>query len=171
MLFRRYAGELLRGLRRRGLPYETAADLTQDTFVRIIGISDRLHDTDSNPRAYLHAISRNLAIDLVRRERLMPTVDLTEAAFNAVADPTPSAETIVFDRQRLKIVEIALAELPSDTRRTFELYRLGELTLAEVATEIGCSTSRAWRLVRDGYAHIRLRLNEAEGKNEASGSF
>lgn len=160
-LFRQYASEITRSLRRRGLSAESAADLTQDTFVRVLNSATRLPDESSNPRAYLHKVSRNLAIDLARRERLAPHVDLSEQGFEAIADPSPSAETIVYDKQRLAIVDWALAELPERTRLAFERHRLGEKTLAEVAEELGLSTTRTWGLIREAYGHIRSRLQEA----------
>ncbi len=53
----------------------------------------------------------------------------------------------------------ALAELPEKTRRAFELHRIEEMTVAEVAAELGLSRSRVWALVREAYEHIDLRLN------------
>lgn len=159
-LFRRHAAEVTRSLRRRGLSAETAADLTQDTFVRLLGAAERRPGEADNPRAYLHQISRNLAVDLARRERLLPRVEMSDELFNTIADPSPSAETIVYDRQRLAIVETALSELPERTRHAFEQHRLGDKTLAEVAVEIGLSTTRTWGLIREAYRHIRTRLHD-----------
>jgi RNA polymerase sigma-70 factor, ECF subfamily len=161
-LFRRHAAEVTRALRRRGLSAETAADLTQDAFVRLLGAAERRSGDTDNPRAYLHQVSRNLAVDLQRRERLMPRVEMTDELFNAIADPSPSAETVVYDRQRLAIVETALAELPERTRHAFEQHRLGEKTLAQVAVELGLSTTRTWGLIREAYRHIRTRLHDAD---------
>lgn len=163
-LFRRHAAEIRRGLRRRGLSAEVAADLTQDTFVRLLGAADRRMEAADNPRAYLFQISRNLAVDHGRRERLLPRSEITDAAFNAIVDPSPSVDTIVYDRQRLRIVERALAELPERTRQAFQMYRLGEKTLAEIAPVIGLSTTRTWALIRDAYRHIRARLHENDAK-------
>lgn len=46
-------------------------------------------------------------------------VDLGEEAIAQLADPAPSAETVIYDRQRLKLVELALGELPERTRIAF----------------------------------------------------
>jgi len=160
-LFRRYAAEIERALGRRGVSAETAADLTQDTFVRVLGSEPQEVE---NPRAYLHQVSRNLTIDHQRREKRRPVVPLSDKAFEAVADPAPNAETIVYDRQRLKLVERALAELPERSRRAFALYQSGERPIAEVGTALGLSTTQTWRLVRDCYQHVRRRLDEADAK-------
>ncbi|TXI04162.1 MAG: sigma-70 family RNA polymerase sigma factor [Rhizobium sp.] len=161
-LFRRHAKEVVRFLRRRGVNEETASDLTQDAFVRLLSYSGSPHGDGSNPRALLFHVARNLSIDLYRRERLAPRAELTDEEFLAIPDFSPSAETIVYDQQRLAITATALAELPERTRLAFELHRLGEMTIAEVAEQLGLSTTRTWALIRDAYHHIRLRLRAAE---------
>ncbi len=155
-LFRRYARELDRFLRRRGHTAETAADLTQDTFVRVMTASP--HSSANNPRAYLYQIARNLSVDLYRRERLVDYADLTEEDFLRIAETRPDPETAVYDRQRLAIVEKALSELPEECRRAFELHRLGEKTINAIAAELGISAARSWRLIRQAYHHLRARL-------------
>lgn len=157
-LFLRHARELAGSLQNKGLSRETAADLTQDTFVRLMTANPAAQV--DNPRAYLFRISRNLATDHYRRERARPFEEITEAEFSAVADPRPSAEKALYDKQRLVLSEAALAELPERTRKAFELYRLEDMTIAEVAEKIGLSTSRTWGLIRDAYKHIRFRLHD-----------
>ncbi len=157
-LFQRHAREIDRFLRRRGHSAETAAALTQDTFVRLMTAAPRA--AEGNPRAYLHQVARNLSTDLYRRESLAPRADLSEEAFHNLPDAAPSAETKVYDRQRLLIVERALGELPTRTRRAFALHQLGEMTIAEVGEALGLSTSRTWTLIRQAYLHLRARLNE-----------
>jgi RNA polymerase sigma-70 factor (ECF subfamily) len=157
-LFRRHAGDIRKSLRRRGLNAETAADLTQDTFLRVLASPPEETTTAHNPAAYLFRVARNLGIDHQRRERLLSRVDLATEDFAAIVDPSPSPETAVYDRQKLALTQAALAELPERTRAAFEMHRLGEMTIAEVAAELGLSISRTWSLIRDAYEHIDARL-------------
>lgn len=157
-LFLRHAREINRFLRRRGHNAETAADLTQDTFVRLLAAAPARHA--DNPRAYLHQVARNLSVDLYRRERLVEIVDLSAEDLHGVADLAPGPDTIVYDRQRLAIVARALLELPDPTRRAFEMHRLGERTMQEIAGDLGLSVSRTWALIRHAYLHLRACLNE-----------
>lgn len=163
-LFQNHARELNRFFRRRGHNAETAADLTQDTFVRVMSASSSgssgQSGKDNNPRAYLHQVARNLSIDLYRRERVVEYVNMPDEEWRRIADMTPTPETIVYDRQRLMIIEKALLELPEQTRRAFELHRLDEKTIAQVAGELGLSVSRTWTLIKRGYVHLRACLNE-----------
>jgi RNA polymerase sigma-70 factor (ECF subfamily) len=159
-LFRRHSKELVRFLRRRGLSAETAADLAQDTFVRLLTAQPQGSGSPSNPKAYLFQISRNLSLDFLRRQRLVPMVDIADDALAAIADPMPSPETQVYDRQRLALSAAALAELPERTRRAFEMHRLGDMTLAETGRRLGLSTTQTWALIRDAYLHIHARLHD-----------
>lgn len=158
-LFRSHAGEIVRALRRRGLSAETAADITQEAFLRVLALGPQEGSAIHNPKAYLHQVSRNLSINHQRRERLVTMVELDDAMAERIVDPAPNAETIVYDRQRLKRTEAALSELPERTRTAFVLHRLGEHTITEVAKSIGLSTTRTWTLIRDAYRHIVLRTS------------
>ena len=159
-LFRRHAKGIARSLTRKGMAEETAADITQDTFLRVIATPPAQDAQSHNPTAYLYQVSRNLGINHRRREALMETVDLdSEEALN-IADPAPSPEKVVYSRQCLVQTYAALNELPERTRRAFEMHRLGERTLAEVAEELEISTTRAWTLIRDAYRHLVGRIDE-----------
>jgi RNA polymerase sigma-70 factor (ECF subfamily) len=158
-LFQSHAAEIVRALRRRGLSAETAADIAQDAFVRVLTLAPEDGTAIHNPKAYLHQVSRNLSINHQRRERLVKMVELDDAVAETIADPSPTAETVIYDRQRLEATAAALAELPERTRRAFVLHRLGEHTITEVAELIGLSTTRTWTLIRDAYRHIILRTD------------
>lgn len=161
-LFRRHAKGIASSLRRRGLTVETAADLTQDTFLRVLASPPMERAENSHPRAYLYRVSRNLGINHRRRESLVEMVELDAAS--TVADPAPSPERIVYSRQCLEITHRALSELPERTRLAFEMHRLGERTIAEVAEELDLSTTRAWSLIRDAYRHLVGRF-DTDGEN------
>jgi RNA polymerase sigma-70 factor (ECF subfamily) len=158
-LFLKHSRDIDRFLRRRGHNAETAADLAQDTFVRLLAAGPKIASAHDNPKAYLYQISRNLSIDYQRRERLMPRVAISDDDLARVADPSPSPETLVYDKQRLAITLTAINELPERTRKAFELHRLDNMTITEVAREVGLSTTRTWALIRDAYRSIRIRLN------------
>lgn len=157
-LFRRHARDITNSLRRRGLNEETAADITQDTFVRVLASPPKINVQIHNPAAYLFRVARNLRIDYERRERLFSRVDLADVDFAAIVDPTPTSETIIYDRQKLALADAALAELPDRTRLAFELHRKDGMTIAEVAKCLELSVSRTWALIHDAYAHIDRRL-------------
>jgi len=158
-LFERHARDINRFLRRRGHSAETADDLTQDTFVRVLASPPAETDLNHNPKAYLYQVSRNLSINHRRRESLLQTTDLSTGEVAGIADPSPSPETVLYSRQCLAQVEAALAELPERTRRAFEMHRLGGKTIAEVARELALSTGRTWGLIHEAYRHLLTRVD------------
>ncbi|HEY8259871.1 MAG TPA: RNA polymerase sigma factor [Methylosinus sp.] len=165
-LFRRYNADLTMALRRRGLSSDAAADIAQETFLRVLTVgsrmgADREPDGD-NPRGYLLRVARNLSIDLGRREGRSPFIGAAIDLFEATPDQAPSQEARLSDRQKLAAVAAALDELPERTRRAFEMHRLGERTLAEIAEALGLSVSRTAALIKDAYHHIRSRVAETE---------
>ncbi|GGF51233.1 DNA-directed RNA polymerase sigma-70 factor [Azorhizobium oxalatiphilum] len=161
-LFRRHAAGIMRSLRRRGLSEDVAADLTQDTFLRVLASPPRRDAENHNPKAYLYQVSRSLSINHQRRVQLLAIADLAEEAFAEIADPAPTPEKIVYDRQCLARTEAALAELPERTRRAFEMHRLEERTIASVAEELGLSVTRTWGLIREAYRHLVMRVDAAD---------
>lgn len=158
-LFRRHARGMARSLQRNGMSPDVAADLTQDAFVRVITRPPRQAAENHNPGAYLYRAARNLGINHKRREALIQTVPLDDEDAINIADPAPSPERIVYSRQCLVRTHQALSELPERTREAFEMHRLGERTIAEVAEELGISTTRAWSLIRDAYRHLVDRVD------------
>lgn len=146
-------------MHRRGINEDAAADLTQDTFLRVIAKRPADTTQNHNPKAYLYQAARNLGLNHQRREALIETVTLDNEEAANIADPAPSPEKVVYSRQCLVQTHQALSELPARTRQAFEMHRLGERTIAEVAEELGISTTRAWSLVRDAYRHLVGRVD------------
>lgn len=159
-LFGKHAAGIARSLRRRGVNDETAADLAQDTFLRVIARPATGTAANYNPKGYLYQTARNLCINHKRREALISTVTLDNEQAQNVADPAPSPERIIQSRQALMMTHQALSELPERTRLAFEMHRLGERTIAEIAEDLDISSTRAWTLIRDAYRHLVSRVDE-----------
>lgn len=159
-LFKKHARDIRQALRRRGLPEETAADLTQDTFLRVLVSPPKASKSTYNPVGYLFRIARNLGTDYQRREGLLRRVDLSTEDFAAIADPSPSPEKQVYDRQKLLLTQQALNELPQRTRTAFEMHRMDEMTIAAIAAELDLSTGKTWSLIREAYEYIDSRLRD-----------
>ncbi|TNL09691.1 RNA polymerase subunit sigma-24 [Kosakonia cowanii] len=157
-LFQKHAGEIDRFLRKRGHQPDVASDLTQDVFLRLL--TSAPPQQNDNPRAFLHTIARNISVDLYRREQVIQKEYLTEEEYAEISDPSPGPDNIVQHRQSLATVDRALSELPEKTRRAFELYRLGDMTINEVADELGLSYTRTWTLIRRAYLHLRTSLDD-----------
>lgn len=156
--FRQCAGDLQRFLARRLGCAETAADLVQDTFVRVAELpSTRQPD---NPRAFLFRIAANLAIDHQRRLRYEARYESPVESGIEPVDERPSAEEEVFNKQQLLRLHQAIAELPPKCRDVFILHKFHHLSYADVAARLGITKSTVVKHMIKALDHCRRRVED-----------
>lgn len=132
-LYAAHHGWLLQWLRRRMSADEAAADLAQDTFVRLLQKPSL--PALEQPRAYLTRIANGLVINLWQRRAL-------ERAWLDVLANLP--EALVPDEEQRQIalealmrIDRLLDALPMRTREAFLLSQLDGLTYAVIAERFG----------------------------------
>jgi RNA polymerase sigma-70 factor (ECF subfamily) len=144
-LFHQYREELTRRLVRMVKSHETAADLVQDTYVRLLRLGDA-HVVEQ-PRALLHRIAANLAIDHLRKEKnSIQAFDCMDTAM-AVPCQSPSPEREVLAKQRLRLCLQAIEQLPPRSREAFVLCRVYGYSYQEIAVRMGISESGVEKLL------------------------
>jgi len=152
--------DLLRFLTRRIGNVERAADVAQDTYLRLAALPAANADIQS-PRAYVYRVAGNLAIDRLRREgRLGSNFTFVEAVDETVADPAPSPEATLLARERLRQLDAALDELPPKARLALLLNRIDGLTFAEIALRLGVSESMVAKYIGRALRHCRDRIRQ-----------
>lgn len=136
-LYSDHHGWLCGWLRRKLGCAHSAADLAQDTFVRII--AGRNPADFQEPRAFLTTIARGLVIDHWRRQ------DLERAYLDAIAhmpeSEVPSPETRLLILETLAGIDALLDGLQPNARTAFLLSRLEGLSYPEIADQLGVSLS------------------------------
>lgn len=131
-------------------------DVVQEAFLRMRSVSTERRVEEA--MGYLRRIIRNLAIDFLRRS-LLERTQLTDAAnFEEVAEDRPRQDKVIEDRDDLRIVLDAMAELPDRTRMALEMHRFDGMKLREIAAELGISVALAHGLVYEGLDHLKKRL-------------
>jgi RNA polymerase sigma-70 factor, ECF subfamily len=123
-----------------------AEDLMQEAILEAAKRVKALPD----PRLVFALIHRR-AIDMARREHRRATRE------EAVAEGTPAAwfDVSSEDRERVRIVQEALARLPEDYREVITLKIWGDLTFAEIAETLGVPPNTAASRYRYGLAELR----------------
>lgn len=106
---------------------EDAAEVVQDTFVRVWSVHDRLRPETA--AAYLYRTALNLAVSRMRWRRVRHALR-HRVQDDALAE---APEAAMLDRERAAAVRAALDELPEDLRRVVELRDVTELSYAEIA--------------------------------------
>lgn len=134
-LYSDYHGWLLGWLHRKLDCPHLATDLTQDTFLRVLGRSAAPDYRE--PKAYLTTIARGLLVDHWRRQDVERAWLETLAAMpEAVA---PSAEQGALVLEALYQVDLLLNQLKPKVREAFLLSQLDGLTYREIAMQLDVS--------------------------------
>jgi len=126
--------------RKLGCP-ESAADLAQDTFVRVL--TARETPTLVEPRAFLTTVAKRVLFNFYRRQ------DLERAYLDALAQMpehvAPSEEERAIILQTLVELDQLLAGLPTQVKRAFLLAQLDGLTYAQIGAELCISIATVKR--------------------------
>lgn len=138
-----------------------AEDVVQDAWVRFSEV--RRKDASARlilrPAGYLYRIVRNLALDMARLRASEHWTDGSE--LTAVPDPAVSADRVIEDREKLKALHHALAELPERQRLAFAMHRMQHMTYRQIAAALNISQTRAHELVRAAFEHCIARLMDS----------
>jgi RNA polymerase sigma-70 factor (ECF subfamily) len=131
------AGRLQRFFMRRLRNREDAADATQETFLRLLGVAPRT--VIENPQAYLFQIAKSVARASSVRLRRDHELFLADALLEDHAEEAPGPDRIVQSRQAILMMAKAIAALPARCQEVFILSRLHGLANGEIANMLGIS--------------------------------
>ncbi len=153
-LYRSHHGWLHGWLRRKLGCSHQAADLAQDTYLRLL-VSGRL-PAPAQSRAYLTQIAKGLVVDLHRRRQLEAAY--LEALAQLPEPHMPSPETRALVVETVVRVDALLARLPGPVRETFLLSQFDGLTYGEIAARLSISlaTVRKYMLKAAQACHAAL---------------
>ncbi|QIH11338.1 MULTISPECIES: RNA polymerase sigma factor [unclassified Pseudomonas] len=153
-LYRDHRGWLLAWLRRNVACAQRAEDLSQDTFVRLLG-RDELK-APREPRAFLAAIAKGLLFDHFRRAALEQAY-LNELLLIPEAEqPSPEEQQMILED--LKTIDRLLDKLSSKARAAFLYNRLDGLGHAEIAIRLGVSVPRVRQYLAQGIRQCYIAL-------------
>lgn len=149
----RYYRELLSFLSRKVSDRATAADLVQESYVRLFA-AQQAESVMRDPRALLYKTARNLVIDQGRRGDVRarfaaPQDDLISDAPDDTLGPVAfEPDTALQSQQMVNAVLATIDGLPTRCRQAFILHKFDGLTHAEVAARMGVSVKMVEQHVR-----------------------
>ncbi|ARP88404.1 sigma-70 family RNA polymerase sigma factor [Bordetella genomosp. 9] len=132
-LYRHHHGWLLGWLRGKLGCGHDAADLAQDTFVRVL--KARNAQQIREPRDYLATIAKGLMVDMYRRRSLERAY--LEALSQLPPQAVPSVESRALILEALWQVDRVLDRLDRRAREAFILSQFDGLTYAQIAERLG----------------------------------
>jgi RNA polymerase sigma-70 factor (ECF subfamily) len=162
-LFAKHHGEIYAYLVRMLRDSELAADLTQDAFVKAYKNYDTL-EKDVNARAWLYQIAHRVALDELRRRKIIRMVPWTGESRGA----SPSAERIALDLRLSGPLERALAQIPERQRAALLLAELHDLTGLELAAAMGVSHVAARAILTRARESLRRALAAEQDAERAA---
>jgi RNA polymerase sigma-70 factor (ECF subfamily) len=169
-LYQRHRGGLYRYLARHTRNPESANDLFQEVWSKVIASRER-YEARAKFQTFLYRIAHNCFIDYCRRATVRAEVsgdahDDWQGSLTAPEDDRP--DTRAEQAQTIARYKTALGELPAEQRDVFLLYEESGLTLEEIATitAVGAETAKS----RLRYAVMKLRhaLSAASEQSSAS---
>lgn len=142
--------------RKKELPIE-ADDLIQEAYAVLATLESVEHI--HNPKAYLFQTVHSIALQQLRRDRVVSIVAIADVEELQMCAEAPGPEQQAASRQELRRVAEAIESLPAQCGEVFRLRKVEGLSQREVALRLGLAEStvekhmaRATRLLMDQFA-------------------
>lgn len=113
------------------------ADLRQEVYVRVCEAAQK--EIPDQAKAFVFRTARNLLIDRVRREHVVPIEAVSDLDALDVAIDEPGPDRAALARDELRRLQAALDRLPPRCREAFVLGRIEGLPGREIAARMGIS--------------------------------
>lgn len=137
-----------------------AEDLVQEALIRMLSLV-QWRDTLS-PLGFMQRIMANLAMDALRRAKIVPVDVVADIAALNLADDAPDQWAVLASRDELKRLMTIVEGLPEQCRRAFTLRKLYGLSVQEVADRLGISVSTTEKHLAKGLRYCTERLARGE---------
>ncbi|WP_406821548.1 sigma-70 family RNA polymerase sigma factor [Pseudomonas sp. KnCO4] len=158
--FQEHYDDLLQFLTRRMSDRQRAADVAQETYLKLVNIDQQAVPV-LHARRFIFRVAGNLAIDALRREQRIAVSHEHSEGADEVACPGPAPEAALLARERLQVLDQALLQLSDNARQALLLNRIEGLTQAQVAQRLGVSESMVAKYIGQALRHCRDRLKQA----------
>lgn len=110
------------------------ADLRQEVYIRVCEAARK--QLPDHTKRFLLTTARNLLIDCLRREQVVPIEAVADIDALGVAIDQPNPEQVVMARDDLRRLQMVLDRLPPRCREAIILAHLEGLSGSEIATRM-----------------------------------
>jgi RNA polymerase sigma-70 factor (ECF subfamily) len=153
-LYTAHHGWLQGWLRRRLGNGADAADLAQDTFLRILGARDLA--AVQEPRAYLTTVAKGVLVNWYRRQALERAYLEALAALPDPVAPSPEQRALVLET--LHEIDAMLDALAPLVRRTFLMSQLDGMKYEEIAQQLEVSLTSVKRYMAQAFRQCLVAM-------------
>jgi len=159
-LIQEHQDELTSYLIQRNHCPETAADILQDAFIRLL--NSKTKDEIKNPRAFLYRIVSNLAIDYHRSHNRRQAKHVDESQLADLPEQAPTLEHQVYTQEKIEFLKQAVSELPPRCKQVFIMHKFRNYPYSRIMTELGISESTVLKHIVKAMTHCRKRMKELD---------
>ena len=139
-----------------GLDFDIAKDVVHSTFINLLE-SDFSSSSKLSSKAYLYRVAINICLDLKRREKIKQKQ--VEFFKKQAIDTGVENENISVELKELQNdINKAIAELPDQMRKVFELSRYEGLKYAEIARRLDISVKTVETQMSRALVKLRHKL-------------
>ena len=123
-------------------------DLLQDVYVRVYDAASK--QIPEAARQFVFTTARNLLIDRVRREHVVPIEAVADLGALGVAIEEPWPDRVAIARDELRRLQSALDKLPRRCREAVVLRQVNGLSRREIALRMGIGEETVKEYVAEG---------------------
>ena len=112
-------------------------DVIQDSLLKVFKAREK--QELKSPKAFFFAVARNVAIDSMRKSKLLVTDSLLEEEVLEILDEGETVDEVAARNHELEILTQAIQSLPERCRRIFTLSKVYGMTYNDIARDMGIS--------------------------------
>jgi RNA polymerase sigma factor (sigma-70 family) len=123
-------------------------DLRQEVYARVLQAARER--TPDNPKRFLLTAARNLLINLVRREQVVPMETFADVDVLGTASDAPAPDRLLIEREDIRRLEAALEKLSPRTREAIALAYFEGQSCGQIAKRMGVAQQTASEFIAKG---------------------
>jgi RNA polymerase sigma-70 factor (ECF subfamily) len=124
------------------------ADIRQEIYARVFAAAQE--QIPDNPKRFLLTSARNLLINLVRREQVVPMETFADLDVLGTASDSPEPDRLLIEREDIRRLEAAIKHLPPRTREAIALAYFEGLSRKDIAKRMGITHQTASEFIANG---------------------
>ncbi len=126
-------------------------DVVQESYLRLL--KARVAHPIQFGKAFLFTVARNVALNLLQRQRISPILPIADLAALPVIDDNADVAETACTREEISLLADGIEALPARCREIFILRRIKGVPQKEIAARLGISEQTVQVQVQRGVKH------------------
>ena len=147
---------------------DAALDILQDSYLKAFRSLDQLQDP-SKFRAWIKRIAHNRAVDYLRQTKAVNFSDISTDDTDLPLEfedtnPENLPEVVIDQKETARLMAEILDSLPSDQRACVSMFYYEQMSVKEIAEELGVSENTVKSRLNYGRKKVETQVRELEKK-------